>query len=170
VASWPEFEPRLILRRLADAKVDFVVIGGVAVVLQASPRFTKDLDICYSPEPENLSRLAAILLALDARLRGIEEEIPFVPDARTLSQTQILVLDTNEGGLDLLLAPAGAPRYPALRARADILDFGDFTAPVASIDDLIAMKRAAGRPQDLVDLESLEIARRRRGRRRTSGG
>jgi hypothetical protein len=158
----PELRLRELLERLTERGVDFVVIGGVAVIVQASPRFTKDLDICFSPEQENLERLAAVLIEIGAKLRGVDEDLPFVPDARTLRQTQILTLATPGGGLDLLVEPDGAPGYPTLRRRSDRIDIEGIAVRVASIDDLIAMKRAAGRPQDLVDLESLEIARRRR--------
>jgi len=135
----PELRVHELLRRLTEREVDFVVVGGVAVILQASPRLTKDLDICYAPEQVNLDRLGAVLIELGARLRGVEEDLPFVPD--------------------------GSPSYPALRRRADQIDIDGIVVRVASIEDLIAMKRAAGRPQDLVDLESLEIARRRRRRK-----
>jgi hypothetical protein len=164
VASWPEFRPTRLIRALAEAHVDFVVVGGVAVVAQASPRFTNDLDICYSLEPENLEALGRLLVELSATLRGIDEDVPFVPDARTLRQTQILCLDTPLGGLDLLVNPKGAPPYSKLRARADELEIAGVTVRVACIEDLLAMKRAAGRPQDLIDAEALEIARRRRRR------
>jgi hypothetical protein len=163
--SWlgqPELRLHELLQRLTKREVDFVVVGGVAVILQASPRFTKDLDICYGPEQVNLDRLGAVLIELGARLRGVEEDLPFVPDRRLLRQTQILTLTTVDGGLDLLVEPDGSPRYPALRRRADQIDVDGIVVRVASVEDLIAMKRAAGRPQDLVDLESLEIARRRK--------
>jgi predicted nucleotidyltransferase len=158
----PELRLHELLRRLSEHGVDFVVVGGVAVILQASPRFTKDLDICYASEQENLDRLGDMLTESRARLRDVDEDLPFVPDGRALRQTQILTLTTDDGGLDLLLEPDGSPGYPALRRRADQIDIGGIVVRVASIEDLIAMKRAAGRPQDLVDLESLEIARRRR--------
>lgn len=151
-----------LLRRLTEAGVDFVVIGGVAVVLQAAPRFTKDLDLCYATASDNLDRLGAVLVEIEARLRGVEEDLPFVPDARTLRQTQMLTLTTSEGNLDLLVCPEGSPDYQQLRDRADRMEIDGLPVAVASIEDLIAMKRAAGRPQDLLDLESLEIARRRR--------
>ena len=158
----PELRLRELLRRLTERGVDFVVIGGVAVIMQASPRFTKDLDICFSSEQENLERLATVLIELGAKLRGVDQDLPFVPDVRTLRQAQILKLTTADGGLDLLVEPDGAPGYATLRRRSDRIDVEGIAVHVASIDDLIAMKRAAGRPQDLVDLESLEIARRRR--------
>jgi Nucleotidyl transferase AbiEii toxin, Type IV TA system len=158
----PELRLRELLQRLTAHGVDFVVVGGVAVILQASPRFTKDLDICYSPEQENLDRLGAVLIELGATLRGVDEDLPFVPDGRALRQTQILTLTTVDGGLDLLVEPDGSPGYRTLRRRADQIDIEGIAVRVASIDDLISMKRAAGRPQDLVDLESLEIASRRR--------
>ncbi|HEY3830383.1 MAG TPA: nucleotidyl transferase AbiEii/AbiGii toxin family protein [Solirubrobacteraceae bacterium] len=142
--------------------MDFVVVGGVAVVLQASPRLTRDLDICYATEPDNLRRLGEVLVAIGARLRGVEEDLPFVPDARALRHAQILTLTTREGDLNLLVDPLGSPDYAALRMKADRMDLDGITVAVASVEDLIAMKRAAGRPQDLVDLESLEVARRRR--------
>jgi len=158
----PAFKLGSLLRRLTEAGVDFVIVGGVAVVLQASPRFTRDLDICYATAQENLERLAGVLIGLGAMLRGVDEDLPFVPDATTLKRTQILTLSTAEGDIDLLVNPDGSPNYATLRRRADRMDLDGLTVAVASVEDLIAMKRAAGRPQDLVDLEALELARRRR--------
>jgi predicted nucleotidyltransferase len=163
--SWldqPTFKVGSLLRRLTEAGVDYVIVGGVAVVLQASPRFTRDLDICYATAQENLERLAGVLIDLGAILRGVDEDLPFVPDTTTLKRTQILTLSTGEGNIDLLVNPDGSPDYTTLRRRADRMDLDGFIVAVASVEDLIAMKRAAGRPQDLVDLESLELARRRR--------
>lgn len=157
----PEFRLLPLLRRLTERGVDFVVVGGVAVILQGSPRFTKDLDICFSPAQENLDRLGAVLVELGARLRDVDEDLPFVPDAGTLRQTQILTLATADGGLDLLVNPEGSPGYPTLERRADRMDLDGMVVRVASVEDMLAMKRAAGRPQDLVDLESLEVARHR---------
>jgi hypothetical protein len=159
----PAFKLGRLLRRLTEAEVDFVIVGGVAVVLQASPRFTRDLDICYATARENLERLGGVLVDLGAMLRGVEEDLPFAPDVHTLRRAQILTLSTREGDLDLLVDPDGSPGYERLRRAADHMDLDGLTVAVASIEDLIAMKRAAGRPQDLVDLESLELARRRRG-------
>jgi hypothetical protein len=147
--------------------VDFVVIGGVAVVVQASPRFTRDLDITYATDTANLERLGALLVSLEARLRGVEEDVPFSPDARTLRGTQMLTLTTRDGDLDLLADPPGSPGYPSLRRRADVIEIDGASVRVASREDLIEMKRAAGRPQDEIDIESLQAARSRsRGKRR----
>jgi hypothetical protein len=167
--SWldqPNLRLSALLRRLTDGQVDFVVVGGVAVIMQGASRFTKDLDICYSTEPQNLDRLGIVLMSLKARLRGVEEDVPFIPDGRTLRHTQILTLTTPDGNLDLLVKPDGSPSYTALRTRASQVDLDGLTVRIASVDDMIAMKRASARAQDLVDLESLEIARRRQ---RSSG-
>jgi hypothetical protein len=161
VASWPDFRPTALIGGLARAAVDFVVIGGVAVVVQASPRFTRDLDICYATDAANLDRLGALLVSLDAKLRGIDEDVPFVPDPRTLRHTQTLTLSTRDGDLDLLVNPPGSPGYAALRRHADIIDLDGESVRIASLEDLIAMKRATGRPQDQIDVESLEVARNR---------
>ena len=168
MASWPDFRPTALIGALVQADVDFVLIGGVAVVIQASPRFTRDLDISYATDAANLERLGTLLVALDAKLRGVED--PFTPDARTLRRAQMLTLTTRDGDLDLLAEPPGSPGYPALRRHADIVDLDGDSVRVASLEDLIEMKRAAGRPQDEIDVESLEMARSRlRGRRRKSG-
>jgi predicted nucleotidyltransferase len=163
-----ELDVSALLRRLVNGGVDFVVIGGVAVIAQGYVRNTEDLDICHSTAQENLEALGAVLLDLDARLRNIDEEIPFVPDARTLRRTQILTLDTRDGGLNLLVDPDGSPGYDALKANADRIDFDDMTVLIASVADLLSMKRAAHRRKDEADIEALTAVLRLREPRRTA--
>jgi hypothetical protein len=151
-----EFDAKQLLRALTDGGVDFVVIGGVAAVLHGSARATFDLDVCFASNPDNLEALGRTLIGLRAQLRGVTEAVPFVPDAAALRRVDVLTLTTTAGDLDVLRAPSGAPRYDVLRGHADRFDVGGFEVRVASVEDLIAMKTAAGRPKDLADVEELE--------------
>ena len=161
---------RVVPRQCAQAAPgwSFVVIGGIAAVLHGSPRVTQDLDICFATDAGNLDALGAALVALDSRLAGVDEEVPFVPDARTLSRIMTLTLETSKGRLDALAAPTGAPPYGELRARAERFDIGGVFVLVASLQDLIAMKRASARPKDLADVAELSAIRERRQVRRRS--
>jgi len=160
VANAPELQLVELLRRLAASGTDFVVVGGVAVAVQGYGRATKDLDITYATNAANLERLGDVLIALRARLRGVADDVPFVPDAVALRRTAILTLDTEAGPLDLLLRPDGAPPYERMRERADVIDLDGAEIRVVDIDDLLSMKRAAGRPQDLADIDALEAVKR----------
>lgn len=162
MTDWSDFKPLQLLQLLTAKGVDFVLVGGYAAVLHGSPRVTQDLDICYSTEEPNLRILGAMLVDLHARLYGIEEDVPFVTDERTLAQVELLTLDTDLGKLDLMTHPAGAPSYARLRSGAEIYDVGGFVVRVASVADLIAMKNAAGRPKDLADVAELETIERLR--------
>ena len=156
----PEFRIDRLFTRLGEAGVDYVVVGGVAAQAHGSSQFTGDLDICYSGEEGNLERLGQALVVLGARLRGVADGVPFVPDGRTLRRTQILTLDTPEGPLDLLVDPSGSTGYAALSERALHVEWAQTTVKIASLPDLIAMKRAAGRPKDLLAVEELEAIER----------
>lgn len=160
---WTEFRPQEILGTIVSHGVDLVVVGGLAAVFHGSARITQDLDICFSPAPANLEVLGASLIEMHARLYGIEEPVPFTPDARTLASTEILTLATDLGKLDLLRSPDGASSYAELREASILVSVGSFAVRVASSHDLIAMKRAAGRPKDLADIAELEAIEGLRG-------
>lgn len=160
MSELPDFSARRLLARLAATGVDFVVVGGIAAIAHGSVHFTDDLDITYAPDTENLERLGRLLVDIDARLRGVAEEVPFVPDGRTLRRTRVLTLSSPLGPVDLLAQPDGSPVYEHLRARATEAVIEGLVVPVASLDDLIAMKKAAGRPKDLVAVEELEAIQR----------
>jgi Nucleotidyl transferase AbiEii toxin, Type IV TA system len=163
-AEWPALDAREILRKLTAAGVDFVVIGGIAIVLHGYPRITRDLDIVFAYDDENLEALGAVLVDLKAKLRGVGDEVRFVPDRRTLHGIELLTLDTALGWFDVHRLPAGVPSYARLRANAERLALDDFSVLVANPDDLIAMKEAANRPQDRIDIAALETIKRLRGR------
>jgi predicted nucleotidyltransferase len=161
-AEWPDLDAEKILRRLTAAGVDFVLIGGVAVMLHGYPRVTRDVDIAFDPDRTNLETLGHALVELDAHLRGVGEDLPFVPDADTLDRVDLLTLDTSAGWLDVHKTVDGAPAYARLRRHAERIKLDGLSVLVASIDDLISMKRAAGRPVDRTDVEALEAIKRLR--------
>jgi hypothetical protein len=163
-AEWPDLDAEELLRRLTAAGVDLVVIGGMALVLAGSARLTRDLDIVFAPDEENLGALGRVLASLDAKLREIPGGVPFVPDGRTLRNVQLLTLSTSLGWLDVHREVDGMPRYDALRRHAERVSLGDFSVLVAAPDDMIAMKQAAGRPQDLADVAEWEAIKRLRRR------
>lgn len=153
------FDPLRLFRELNDAGVLYVVIGGFAANVLGSPTFTRDLDICPSREPANLDALATVLRGLHARLRGVTEEVPFRLDGRTLRAGDSFTFVTDAGDLDVLGTPAGTEGYDDLVRTATDTDLDGLVVKVAAIDDLIRMKRAAGRPKDLIEVEVLAALR-----------
>jgi hypothetical protein len=167
------FEPHEILARLIAAGVRFVVVGGLAAQAHGSPSLTRDLDICFERSRENLAGLASVLAEIVAIRRGLPADSPPMPplDARTLRAGSLFTLSTRFGDFDLLASPDPGLDYDVLHRSAVLAPVFGVDVEVASLDDLIAMKRAAGRPKDRVELEILGALReeidKRSGRRRT---
>jgi hypothetical protein len=153
------FRPTEALTTLVHHDVRFVVIGGVAAAAHGSPSLTGDLDICYARDADNLERLAAALVELDARLRRAEGDVPFVVDARSLAAGDHFTFTTVAGDLDCLGTPAGTDGFDDLAANAAELDLDGLKVLVAAVEDLIRMKRAAGRPKDRAEIEILGALR-----------
>ena len=145
-----EFDPRTLLETLVQHGVDFVLVGGMAGTARGSAYVTLDVDIAYERSRPNLERLADALRELDATLRGAPADLPLALDAKTLENGANFTFDTRHGPLDILADPAGAPTYATLRDGAgEELVVEMVRIRVASLDHLIAMKEAAGRPKDL---------------------
>lgn len=157
--SEPPFDPLRALRTLAEHGVRFVLIGGYAAALRGSPMITGDLDVCYARDEENLRALAEALRDLGATLRGAPEDVPFLLDAATLKAGDRFTFSTEAGPLDCLGTPSGTSGFADLDASATEEDLDGLVVRVASLEDLIRMKRAAGRPQDLIAVEWLSAIR-----------
>jgi hypothetical protein len=96
----------------------------------------------------------------------VAEPVPFKVDARTLKAGLNFTFATKHGAFDCLGEASGYD-YEQLLRNADLMDLVDTKLPVASLDDLIRMKRAAGRNKDLIEVENLSALREVRERRRT---
>src|SRR3954453_13200849 len=161
------FQPDVILRALIDPGVRFVLIGGLAAQAHGSPLLTGDLDICYARDGENLRRLATTLTALSAVRRGLAPRAPTPPplDARTLRAGGLFTLMTVAGDFDIIATPDPGFDYERLVASAVSTKVAGEPVLVASLPDLIEMKRAAGRPKDRIELEILGALREELDRR-----
>lgn len=117
-----------ILRALAEHRVDYVLIGGLAVQTHGHVRTTIDADLIPAPDPANLERLASALRSLDALVLNLVDVMHEVPGGRP---------------------------YFELSERALHVQLGEIDVPVVDLDDLIQMKLARGRPTDLADVAAL---------------
>jgi predicted nucleotidyltransferase len=150
-------DPARVFATLDRHGVDYVTIGAFAVIAHGYVRATADIDLMARQDPDNLERLAAAFAELRARLRGVDAELleidPTDPD--TLANGASFTLDTDAGPVDYLNDVPGAGDYDELRSRAVETTAAGVTVRVVGLDDLIRMKRASGRPQDLRDIANL---------------
>ena len=139
-----EFRPEEILATLSRHQVDFVVTGGAGAVLLGAELPTGDVDLIYPMTEPNLANIAAALKELQAQ----SKRYPGLPTddlAALLSGSDLWRWETKFGDLDMMTWASGAPRdYKELRQRAEVLRVGEYDVMVASVDDLIAMKRTTG--------------------------
>jgi hypothetical protein len=151
------FDPEQILRVLGEHRVDYVVVGGVAVQTHGYIRATQDLDIVPAPDLANLSRLGETLAALGARLHRAARPVD-ITDPQVLKRAALVQLLTIHGRLDLLnieSTPGMPSRYGELRERALEVRLDDTTVAVVALDDLIKMKKVAARDVDRADIRAL---------------
>jgi hypothetical protein len=151
------FSPQEIFAALHRHGVDYVAIGGIAANAHGSRRLTLDVDIIPAPEVPNYERLAAALDELGAPATAFDSEFRDLDprDGFDLARARVLKLATVAGDLDVLNGAPGAPPYEDLRKRAVEVEVRGTPVRVASLDDVIAMKRAVGRPRDLRDIADL---------------
>jgi len=153
--SEPAFDE--LLRRLAEAGVDFILVGGLALNAWGVVRGTKDVDVVVSSDPANLDRLAQMAVEARGHVQVGEALLGSPPSiAAALRGGEQVAIETELGRLDVVQGLDGVPPYEELRARATEADVLGVTVAVCSIEDLRTMKRAAGRTRDLADLEDLD--------------
>jgi hypothetical protein len=154
VAESSSLDPERIFAMLDAHDVEYVVIGGIAVQAHGHLRTTNDVDVIPSPQMVNLERLADALNELGARVLNPGGEHLQI-DAKMFPRAKLWQFATSHGDLDVMHDAPGTPPFASLRGRALIIALGEHTIPIASRDDLINMKRAAGRPRDLSDIAAL---------------
>ncbi len=155
-----------LLRSLGEAKVEFMLVGGVAARAHGSPRITQDVDIVYGRSNENLQRLVNALAPHEPYLRGAPSGLPFQWDEHTLRRGLNFTLTTGIGDIDLLGEIVGGGRYEDLLADTVLLDLYGISCRCLNLDKLIHVKRAAGRPKDFEVIAELETIRDERDKSR----
>jgi len=160
-----------LLAGLARADVRFVVVGGVAVLMQGYARLTADVDLAIDLSEEHVRRAVDALLSLGLRAALPVDPRDFADEAKRrewIEARNMTVFSMRDPANPLLLVDLFARDpmpFAELWEHADRFTLQGETIRVASIEHLIRMKREAGRPQDAVDIAELEaIARKRSGR------
>lgn len=145
-----------IARLLLSHDVRFVVIGGWAAIIHGSARTTSDVDVVYARDAENIQHIVAALQPHQPYLRGVPPGLPFRWDERTVQAGLNFTLTTSVGDLDLLGEVTGGGTYEALLPFTEEVTAFGVSLRVVTLERLIRLKRAAGRPKDLEVIAELE--------------
>jgi predicted nucleotidyltransferase len=141
---------------LNAAGVEYVVIGGVAMIAQGSAYVTFDFDACYRRSKENIQKLCRALQPLHVRLRGAPADLPFRFDEKTVQKGLNFTLSTDLGDIDLLGEVPGLGFYDAVVAASEVRKVAASECRILSLEGLIRSKNAAGRAKDLQALKELQ--------------
>lgn len=152
------------LRLLNEHGVEFILIGGWAAALHGSERSTSDVDVVYSRTPENIRRLAAALKNHQPYLRGAPPGLPFHWDEHTIQAGLNFTLTTDLGYLDFLGEVVGGGRYEQLLKNTIEVEAFGLKCRCVTLERLIQLKRAAGRPKDIETISELQALLEQRGR------
>ena len=148
--------PERILPILNQAEVEYVIIGGVALVAHGSARATFDIDICYKRSKANIDKLCQALKPFHPRLRGAPKDLPFRLDPKTVAAGLNFTLVTDLGDIDLLGEVAGLGFYDAVFQSSQTKKIGKISSRVLSLDGLYRAKNAAGRGKDIDALKEIK--------------
>jgi predicted nucleotidyltransferase len=148
-----------LLRTLANARVEFVLVGGVAAIAHGSARQTLDIDIVYARSTKNIGQLVSALAPHRPYLRGAPPGLPFAWNVATVERGLNFTLTTSLGDIDLLGEITGGGGYDELCPHTiKITAFGT-ECLCLDLENLIRVKRAVGRPKDLEVIAELEALR-----------
>ncbi len=156
-----------LISQLKQRDVRFILIGGQAAVAQGSAYLTADVDICYSRDRENLANIVRAIAPYRPRLRGVEENLPFVFDLSTLESGLNFTLTTDAGDIDLVGEVTGLGNYEKVSQYSETLQIYELACQVLTLEGLIKSKKALRRPKDLgviKELEALLAMKNRKGR------
>lgn len=137
-------------------RVRYLIVGGYAVGFHARPRATKDIDVLVDRTAANARRTRAALLSF------LGSDAPNITEAKLMDSRTLIVLGVAPVRIDVLTSIDGVPSFGAAWKRRADGAYGGAQAHFISLDDLMASKLAAGRPQDLADLDVLRRAAKRR--------
>lgn len=162
-----------IIEALNKRKVRYVVIGGLAALLQGVPLpRTADIDVTPAPDTENKKRLARALRDIGAKLRapGLKEPLQIPLDERTFTGMVTMAFVTRFGPFDISFVPDGTKGFDDLIRNARVIERAGVKIPVASVEDITRSKQAAGREKDAAHIvELLDYMKQEQGKDTTRG-
>ena len=156
----PTAELSTLLEGLLAADVDFVLVGGLAAVVQGAPITTFDVDIVHRRSPGNVDRLLTFLARVGARYRG-RQDPPLPPSRDALLGPGHSLFMTDLGPLDVLGAIEGGADYDQLLPRSVEVMIAERPLRVLTLETIVALKRASADPKDKLRLPVLEAVLRR---------
>jgi hypothetical protein len=148
-----------LLKRLLDQRVEFVIVGGYAVMAHGVPLLTQDVDICCRFNAENLLRLQAAVADLHPVHRLTPQKLPLALTCETCARLKNLYLRTDLGVIDCLCEIAGVGDFDAVVRESVTLQLDIGGCRVLSLDGLIRAKEAMNRPRDrqaVVELRAIK--------------
>lgn len=144
-----------ILEGLIEAGVDFILVGGLAAVVQGAPVTTMDVDIVHNQSPENIARLLSFLKSIDAFYRRPDDKV-IEPKEGDLSGMGHALFTTRLGPLDVLAVIEEERAYGDLLEHTVEIEFRNHSIRVLDLKMLIQLKRTSTDPKDMQRLPVLE--------------